>query len=187
MGLERELKFEVEDFTIVRERIKKMGGILEGRYFEKNIVLDTPEKGLIAEGKLLRLRRAAGKNLLCFKRPSPSQEEVKTFIEYEIETSNFKDTIHLFRELGYMPIGEYEKIREKWRINEVKICLDVLPFGKFVEIESNGDILSLAERLGLCREKAMKETYHELNKKKRKSLGLPLEDSFVFGKWRKAT
>ncbi len=187
--IEKEIKFEVKQFSHIRNRLTQEGGRFIEKYLEKNIVLDTPSKKLISEGKLLRLRKKGSKNILCFKKPLEKHQyisppSVKSLEEYEVEVDDFSTSLNILRELGYEKISEYEKIREKWEIRGIKICLDQLPFGKYVEIEGGGDLITFARKLGIKGKGPLGESYHQINRKKREQMGLPPNDSFVFEEWK---
>ena len=87
----------------------------------------------------------------------------------------------LFEHLGYRPFLRYEKVRETWRVDAALVCLDELPFGRFLEIEgAAGTIPALAGQLGLSMEQALSQTYHALYQEHLRACGLPPADSFVF-------
>ena len=52
--------------------------------------------------------------------------------------------------LGYKLTAVYEKRREYWRLDDVEVVLDELPFGLFMEIEGTIETIDAAEKkLGL--------------------------------------
>ncbi|MCZ7667934.1 MAG: CYTH domain-containing protein [Chloroflexi bacterium] len=56
--LETEVKFLLADLSGFRRRLLAAGGVLkQARTHERNVVFDTPEKQLMRQGKLLRLRQ----------------------------------------------------------------------------------------------------------------------------------
>ncbi|MGE4293685.1 MAG: adenylate cyclase, partial [Desulfovibrio sp.] len=68
-----------------------------------------------------------------------------------------------------------------WSFQGAAICLDHLPFGDFVEIEGQAEIIPLlAERLDLHRKATTRDTYHALNRTWRAGQGLEHEEHFVF-------
>jgi adenylate cyclase class 2 len=63
----------------------------------------------------------------------------------------------------------------------VEIDLDVLPFGRFVEIEGPAeDIGVTAARLGLASLETSSDSYHELHRAHRLRQGLSAKDGFTF-------
>lgn len=182
MARELEAKFVVESLEDVRLRLKSLGGVRGNCRFERNAVFDTPERDLKARGELLRLRQA-GKAVMTFKRPlpAPAHPGVKAMEETETEVGDFETARQILRGLGYVEALWYEKCREKWRLSETLVCLDVLPFGEYVEIE--GEIEAIARTagcLGLDMGQAKSLTYHDLFREHLARLGLPPRDSFIF-------
>ena len=188
MAIEREVKFIVRDgFENIRNRLKNLGAIFIDRYFEQNIVFDYPDKRLKNEGILVRLRSANKKNVLCLKNPILGQNIgcEKVVEEFEMVIENKENLIILLTKIGLEISLKYEKIREKWEFDNTVICLDTLPFGDYLEIEGTGDLRKVATDLGLDYGNSSTMTYHEINAKIRKKLGLPPMDSFVFKDWTK--
>ncbi|MFO7596945.1 MAG: class IV adenylate cyclase [Desulfocurvibacter africanus] len=192
MALETELKFCKPDFERVHENLSRLGADFQFRALERNLVLDDVDSSLRHRGMLLRLRQVDHRFVLTFKRPptgqagkssdAPCRATVAKVLE-EIETSvtDFQAMQCILEALGYRPAFTYEKVREKWLLDNAVICLDRLPFGRFVEIEAEEpEILRLAADLGLDAGCATSENYHELNRCHRQAAGLPPEDSFVF-------
>ncbi len=185
MALETELKFCKPDFARVRERLRRLGADPLGRAFERNVVLDDAGSSLRSRAMLLRLRQVAGRCVLTYKRPPAGQHGgaglAKVLEEHETEVADFRAMLEILKGLGFKPILAYEKVREKWRLSGAVVCLDLLPFGEFVEIEADeAEILRLADELGLDPGQACAENYHELNQRHRKAAGLPPQDSFIF-------
>ena len=81
--------------------------------------------------------------------------------------------------MGFLPFLTYEKFRQKWGLEDCKICLDILPFGNFIEIEGK-DLFQVVEILHLRLNAGTKKTYYELFQDFLKSHNLPPKESFVF-------
>ena len=181
MCLETELKFYCSDFKELRDKLVILGADFKSRFFEENIVFDTPDRSLRSRGALLRLR-SSGANVLCFKETlADSNEEVKTRREIETGVEDFGKTRSILEGLGYRAVLFYEKVREKWLTGTCVVCLDKLPFGNFVEMEGLQDeIYRCASHLGLLKKDSTAKSYHELNREYRRQQGLPQNESFVF-------
>ncbi|WP_243439874.1 class IV adenylate cyclase [Fundidesulfovibrio soli] len=182
MARELEAKFTVQGFAAVRAALKGMDARFAGNRFERNVVFDTPSRELQAKGELLRLRQA-GHVTLTFKKPSlePAPAGVKAMDEIETHVEDFDAMRRILAGLGYVEALWYEKCREVWRTKDAVVCLDLLPFGTFMEIEAEPDAIArTAEALGQSMADASAVTYHDLFQQHRKELGLPPEDSFTF-------
>ena len=183
MKIETELKFPVAGFKAAADRLNQMGAEASPWYFEKNIVLDDKDGSLRNKDCLLRLRQGL-KNKLTLKLPPVYQDKTgiaKTKQEYETCLDNIEDMEHILVHLGYQIWLRYEKFRQVWKLPDVKVCLDILPFGRFVEIEgSEKSIMQVSESIGLDMKTATAQTYHELNQACIKDQKLHPTDDFVF-------
>ena len=180
MALEIELKFPVEDFDPFVSVLRNKGKKFSPWYFEQNIVLDTQDQILRKKDILLRLRKGLNHDLLTLKLPAAvpeglakKREELETRVE---DVSVLKD---IFGALGFFPFLRYEKFRQKWKLEGGKVCLDILPFGQFIEIEGES-FEQMLEILHLRPEDGTKKTYYELFQDFLKRRNLPPEKSFVF-------
>jgi adenylate cyclase class 2 len=182
MADEIETKFAVDSFEPVREALLRAGGVRLSRCFEENVVLDTPDRVLRGRDVLLRLRRdASGKVTLKLPVAAPAGSGLKTRRELETEVADLAALEAIFAHLGYGPAMRYEKVRETWRVDASLVCLDELPFGRFIEIEGPADAIpALAECLGFSMRRALPQTYHALYRTHLAQCGLPPSDSFVF-------
>jgi adenylate cyclase class 2 len=201
MFLEVELKYPVADFASVRAALARAGAGRGELAFERNEVFDTAPRGgsggggrLREAGILLRVRQnlpeefsgggaSARGGLLTLKLPPAGDAPPGFKVRREIETGvqDVQALRDILAGLGYAPALCYEKVRETWRHGGLHVCLDRLPFGRFVELEGPpDDILAWADRLGLAAASARTATYHDLHLEHRDRLGLPHQDSFVF-------
>ena len=151
-GLEVEAKFFLPDLAAVRERLLALGAGLERpRVYERNIRLEIEGDGLLGRGQLLRLRQD-GRNVVTFKGapPAGTQSEVKVHEELEVTVSDFDTILAIFQRLGYEAVQIYEKYRETFSLAGLKIVLDELPYGNFIELEGDEAAIKIvAEQLGL--------------------------------------
>ncbi|MGX7948469.1 class IV adenylate cyclase [Oleidesulfovibrio alaskensis] len=191
MSYEVELKYTGVDFTDLRPRLHRLGGVSRGRHWERNIVFDTPQRDLKATGRLLRLRsqqwaQQYGRDRRCvltLKVPpaQPVPDDVKVWDERETTVAGFDSMRGILEGLGYEAAFRYDKIREEWLCAGVTVCLDTLVFGDVVELEGEREaIFRLAEALGFSGCQATRATYHDLNRQYRLTAGLPQDDNFHF-------
>lgn len=189
MHLERELKFLGVNLKETGRRLREVGGQSLGRYFETNVVFDSPDRALKRQGMLLRLREKEGEAVLTVKRPPENAESsgLKVFEEIETGVGDFNAMRESLLAVGFVEVFGYEKIREKWRYGECVICLDTLPFGDFIEIEGTEEMVAAcAGDLGLEDCKTSTETYYRLNIQYRRDNGLPPDENFRFSEAERA-
>jgi adenylate cyclase class 2 len=181
MSIEHEAKFRLRDCMDLEARLRDRGSLRTPWHFESNIVFDRDGE-LAGSGRLLRLRQALTATL-TFKAQSsgPLTTGIKSRIEHECILSDPQAMNAILVGLGYVPRLRYEKFRTEWDLPGGLVCLDILPFGHFLEIEAAPhSIGSLALTLGLDPRSAMDESYHDLHQKWRTENGLEPMDSFVF-------
>jgi predicted adenylyl cyclase CyaB len=175
MAREIEAKFRLADAAALRERLTALGARCAGTVQETNLLLDTPDRDLLARGCGLRIRVAQplGQSGPCrvtltYKGPRDPALHVpgiKSREEIETDVSDNAPLTTIFARLGFTPILCYEKRRETWRIAGAEVTLDELPqLGWFAEIEAPDGraVESLRGQLGLDPAAAVRETYPEL-------------------------
>jgi adenylate cyclase class 2 len=98
--------------------------------------------------------------------------------ELEFTVSNFDTTKEVFEELGYAVYMMYEKYRTTFRLGNLEVVLDELPYGNFVEIEGpDGESIQQAARqMGLNWDARILESYTVLFENARMYLGFDFRD-----------
>lgn len=187
MPLEVERKYLNVDFELLRRNLREQGAESAGAHFESNLVFDTPAARLRESRRLLRLRTqewpGRTRHLLTLKLPGPPSARFKVREERELEIADGIAMQSLLEGLGYGVCARYEKIREPWRLEDVEVELDILPFAQVVEMEGLAAHISRAQkRLGLDNAQISTKTYHQLHQDWRLRHSLPPDLSFVFGK-----
>ena len=168
MFTEVELKYEVNDFEEIREKLLLAGaGLICDATEEHNAVFDLQNGSLKRANTLLRLRKFGEEVILTVKEPV-SSGEMKIRREHEALLSiSLKEASEMLKALGYKPVYHYEKTREIWSLpHGVHVCLDSLYFGKFVEIEADtqAKVTSTFKTLGLDISKGLRQSYTQLQK-----------------------
>jgi len=159
--LEVEVKFIVSDLADLRQRLLAAGGEqVRPRIFERNVRFDTPGETLRTRFQLLRLRQD-DRVRLTFKGPvDNTTSEAKVREEIEVEVADFGTMGTILKRVGFVAHQVYEKYRETFRLGEVEVVLDELPFGDFVELEgAEAAIRAAAGRLGLAWEERVLINY----------------------------
>jgi len=181
LGLEMEIKFRCPDIRNAREKIENSGGKSLGPwYLERNIVLDTAAGELEGQGKLLRLRTANSRGKLTFKAPETGSKNsgLKVMQEMETQIGDVQTMQEILARMGYYPRLRYEKFRRKWELLGAVVCLDILPFGRFLELEGDSDsIRECMDILNLDAADGSKGTYYDLYRQSSQYSGNP---DFVF-------
>jgi adenylate cyclase class 2 len=179
--IEHEAKFRLTGRQDLEERLRALGRLRTPWHFESNTVYDRGGE-LASTGRLLRLRRALV-TTLTFKEPTAGQHApgVKSRLERECRVDDPGSMDLILCGLGYTASLTYEKFRSVWDVAGTAVCLDILPFGHFAEIEGAPEAIpELAGRLGLDMAVALAVSYHRLHRDWRRAQGLPPAESFVF-------
>jgi adenylate cyclase class 2 len=175
---ELEVKFYISKRKELEEKVLALGGQLEApRVREVNLRFDTPEQTLAESGRLLRLRMDT-RARLTYKGPGGVEGGARLREELEFTVSDFETAKKLLEALGYQVQMMYEKYRITYRLADLEIVLDEMPYGDFVEIEG-GDgesIQKAAEKLGLDWDSRILASYTVLFEVAREVLGFEFRD-----------
>ena len=176
---EIELKLYVADLDVVRERLEQTGAELTGaRVYERNNRYDDGKGNLSGAGDVLRLRQDT-RVRLTYKQGSDRQRvgDATSRIEAEVEVSDFETMDTILRKVGFKTYMVYEKYRTTYQLDGVEVVLDEMPYGNFVEIEGDAEVIQqVREKLGLQDAKASQSGYTELFRRVRDALGLRFTD-----------
>lgn len=148
-----------------------------GEDLEENIIFT----GGVLNDKhaVLRLRRIGAKTILTYKERLPTESDIKHQVEQETEVKDFAVASQIFESLGFTRSLVYEKQRRTWRLDDVEVVLDKLPFGLYMEIEGSVEGIKKAEKLlEIENVEAVRETYPQLTAKFGKSNGQTIEARF---------
>ena len=151
MAIEIEKKYRLDKKRLVEltAKLTELGAEFSYETFEENYL----HRGGLLDGRqaVLRLRKTGDVNTLTYKEKVENSDEgdFKHQIEFETIVSDVDATEHIIEKLGYKLSLIYEKHRKAWRLGNVEVVLDELPFGYFMEIEgSMKDILAVEKLLG---------------------------------------
>ena len=160
------------------------------RAFEDNVLYDREASPLAAAGRLLRLRRTAGRSIVTYKEPVPGEHAHKVRAEAEIEIDDPVEFERIAVGLGFRPVYRYQKYRTEFRLDDLELVVDETPLGCFVELEGPpASIDRVARALGRAPGEYILETYHELHERRARELGvaagdLVFEDRSGAAEWR---
>jgi len=174
---ETEVKFCVYNLAGIKERLRVlMAHLIQKRIYEVNLRFDTSKGNLTREGRVLRLRKDDLARL-TYKDNSQQIEGALSRREIEFVVNDFDSAKQFIQALGYEVVFIYEKFRTTFDYKETHIMLDELPYGNFIEIEGELEMLRpIAEELQLDWNKAIPTSYHSLFERLCKSRGLTFRD-----------
>jgi len=175
---EREIKLNIQDLPALAERLRMCGAAaVRERTLERNLRLDTHDGRLKKEGRLLRLRKD-DQVKVTYKDRAKVEDGVIVRREIEFTVDDLEIARKLFEVLGFQVIVVYEKYRAIFRMGDVMVALDELPYGNFVEIEAPNNTLiqGVVQMLGLDGSKAINTNYLGLFDRLKVNLGLGFND-----------
>jgi adenylate cyclase class 2 len=180
--LEIEVKFFLPDPAPIRGRLRALGAEPESEpVFERNLRFENAAGDLRRRRALLRLRRDRSARLTYKGPPGAAGAElagaVKVFRELEVSVSDFEGTRAILEAVGFSVVQSYEKWRQTFAIDGAECCVDILPFGAFLEIEGPPEtIRSVSRRLELPWRRRILANYLALFDAVRDARGLPFSD-----------
>ncbi len=175
---ELEVKFHVAQPAEIERRLVAAGAVLlHPRTHEYNLRFDSPNGMLSEAHSMLRLRRDSSSHM-TFKGPSTTLGGVLARQEIEFDVSNFIQAQKLIEALGFGSKFMYEKYRTTYVMTGLKITLDEMPYGTFVEIEGTEPepIQAAAHQLGLNWERRLPETYLSIFRRLKDLYGMRFSD-----------
>ncbi len=187
---EIELKFLVRDLEKLESRLSALGATrLRTPGLERNLLFDDESGSIARRGGILRLRKDNTGVTLTLKLPAsdlPPEElkAAKIRREFQTRVEDFDAMRSILEGLGYRVWSGYEKERREYALGNVTVSLDVMPFGRFVELEGPLDeIQRLARSLGLDLEKRITRGYISLFVEARERIGFE-EEYLGFETWK---
>jgi len=164
-GHETEAKFYVRNLGKIELRLHELKAqLIQPRIHESNLRFDNEHSDLRNNSRVLRLRQDE-KARFTFKGPSQEKEGgVLSRQEIEFIVEDFESAKQFLEALGYKAVIFYEKFRTTYDLYDAHIMLDELPYGEFVEIESESveAIRNIANLLGLNWATIVNAGYHSL-------------------------
>lgn len=175
---EREVKFYIQDLAAMADRLQATGAdLVRPRVLERNLRLDTPEGALGKAARVLRIRQD-DRVRVTYKDNARTEDGILARTEIEFTADNFEVTRKFFEALGYPVVMVYEKYRWVYRLGDVEVVLDEMPFGNFMEIEAPNSTLieGVAQMLGLDWDRRVISSYLRLFAVAKQHVDLPFRD-----------
>lgn len=177
-NIETEVKLYVTDLDVVKQRLEKLGAKLSSpRILEQNTRYEDSDGWVASSGIVIRLRQD-NRVRLTYKEGERTQgQHGSSRYEAEVEVSDFKKMETILDKLGFHPVMTYEKYRTTYELDDAEITLDEMPYGSFVEIEADEDVIGqLVQKLELRDAKRMPGSYTTLFKIVKQNLKLDFND-----------
>jgi adenylate cyclase, class 2 len=150
MAIETEKKYRLGPKRLdeITQRLVELGAEFDKEVFEVNYQHRGGE--MDERGATLRLRKIGDYTVLTYKEKVKNENGAKQKIEFETHVSDVDAAENIIERLGYRLTAVYEKRRKYWRLGDVEVVLDELPFGLYMEIEGTEEaIAKAAKKLGL--------------------------------------
>ncbi len=187
MAEEIELKFEVKDYKSFVKDVLNICKFIKSA-IELTVMYDYPNKILFNKDARLRLRKIVDLKdnketcELSYKKPK-TREGIKIEEEYEVQVSSFDQMDLILKNIGFLKISSYERVRDTFVGDNCKITLDSFPFGDFIEIEGEIDkIKFIAKKLKLDIDKNITKSYDDIYADLSKRDKKEVKDHLVFDK-----
>ncbi len=140
--IEVKLKISKEEVGPLKNLLSKAGANYLGEFEQTDILLDYLEKDktFATFDQSLRLRieksKDKTKTIFTFKgTPEIDKSGKKTRDEFNAEVDNHKTLLTILNSIGFTEDMRIVKNRQKYQIDNVKVVIDQLKFGSFVELE----------------------------------------------------
>jgi adenylate cyclase class 2 len=174
---ETEIKLYVPHLELVQVWLERVGAKLTApRVYERNVRYENAERSLTPDGIVVRLRQDS-RVRLTYKEDASVQEGVVSRTEIEVEVSDFDGMQIILGKLGYHPHMIYEKYRTTYELDDAEIVLDEMPYGSFVEIEGDREVIeTVIKRLELGGAARYPGSYTTLFERVKDHLGLVFDD-----------
>jgi predicted adenylyl cyclase CyaB len=190
--IELEIKFLIKkkDAPNIREKILAIPGIIsQAKTYEKTTMLDSADGRMQKEDARLRIREIKNQKKskdskieFSYKKRLKADGGIKQ--EQEIEATfkaDLQSFFQILNKMGYQITTSYERYRETYALDNVKITLDEFPFGFILEIEgTESEINNTCKLLELNKKKSYPlscdDVYVELCNKK----GIKPKDHILF-------
>lgn len=164
--ISKEVKIDVSKIDILY-RLRKNKAVLIGGNKEITTRYDTEDMCYEKKGKFIRTRQGF-ENIITLKEKNEENDSVFERDEFEVKIDDIENMQKILETLNVKPVLIMEKYRLKWVLEGVKINLDELSFGVYLEIHGEKEEIDRTiDILGLENQEVLIETYWELYKKYR--------------------
>ncbi len=158
MTNEIEIKFKLDRVDNTRAKLLNIGGVPKKPY--KQTTYGFFSKDSIEKGVFPRIRNEHGKTVFTVKVKTRKKTKYFERKEYSVEIASTEDGINIIKSMGYNQVRTFKKIREEWEFKDIKVVLDKLYFGTYMEIEGSKDgIERMVKKLGFKNKERIIKAY----------------------------
>lgn len=159
--IKQEVKIDVTDIDIIK-KLRNNRAILLGSNQETTIRYDTEDRKYEKSGKYIRVMEGF-KNCITLKEKVNENDKLFERDEFEIEIDDVENAKIILEKIGLKPILKMQKYRLKWNLDGIRINIDELPFGLYMEIYGNeNEIQNVMEKLDIENEEKIIGTYWDI-------------------------
>ena len=178
---EKEIKLKIENPSELISKLNSLKARFVSKSFQRTTRMDTETMDLEKNRTFLRVR-SGSKNIVTLKKKLGENAEVFERQEIETEVKDIEKLADIFGGLGFTKRLILEKYRADFDFHNVKISIDELPFGFYVELEGDPkNIFEVANELDLNTKNKITVTYWDLFEDYKKETGTKGE-SIIFPK-----
>jgi len=184
MAEEVELKFEIKNYAKLAPKLLKLSTSFNSAY-EITVMYDENKK-LFDKDARLRLRKKVDvktnkeETEISYKKPL-TREGIKIEEEYETSVGSFAEMENIFVNIGFTKVSSYDRIRDTFRIGNMKVTIDSFLFGDYLEVEGDiNEIQKLAKELGFEMKDNITKSCDDIYAEMCIAQGKPVPDHILF-------
>jgi len=179
---EIEIKLPIGPAEDAIRSIQDLGAhLVHERTCEDNVLFDYPSRTLRSRGALLRVRKLGNSGCITYKEPAPGPAGYKVRREIESPVGSPDLIVRILESAGLERMWRYVKFRTAFSDGDLKVFVDEVPIGNFIELEGAPDAIDgFARRLGRSPSEYVRSTYWSLFMEWSEKSGVPAGD-MLFG------
>jgi adenylate cyclase class 2 len=171
--IEVEIKVPIDDKSIIKEGLKKIGFSFKKTIQQKDHYFQHPLRNFAKTDEALRVRKTFDGSLLNYKGPK-LDKMTKTREEIELKIQDADKLIQILDKIGFREVFLVEKSREIYKSGKITASVDsVKDLGDYLELEilskekediekSRNELFSILEKIHLSKDKMIRKSYLEL-------------------------
>lgn len=167
MQNDQQIKYELQDFNKFLKELRGQSAIFIGGNFELTVRYDYEDLRLSKNGIFIRTKTGFENVLTIKEKTDVCQSDYFQRKKREIEIESPEELKYIFEKIGLTNQLVMEKYRQLWKLDDIYISIDELPFGIYMEIKgSSKQINKILKKFGFKKSQVINETYWDIFKKK---------------------